>query len=123
MNAALAQDSNTSVSTSTRRAGFKCPQCRVYVVHDVTVEVTKRIHTSHMGDTATYSRRTIGSPVQWDAHTKHLYLHCACGQNVYGEQFKATVTAHVCGSKCTHSKGFVCDCSCGGKNHGRGYQA
>lgn len=116
-------DANTSITTHNTRAGFKCPQCRVYTVHDVTVEVTRRVHTSHMGETSTYSRRTIDSSVQWDAHAKRLYLHCTCGQNVYGEQFKMTVTTHKCGAKCTHSKGHVCDCSCGGANHGRGYQA
>ncbi len=23
-----------------------------------------------------------------------------------------------CDARCTHAKGFICDCSCGGKNHG-----
>lgn len=30
---------------------------------------------------------------------------------------------HKCNAKCLHSKGFSCECSCGGKNHGAGYSA
>ncbi len=29
-------------------------------------------------------------------------------------------TEHKCGAKCLNSTGFVCDCSCGGANHGCG---
>jgi len=123
MNAVPAQNDNSSVSTRDIRVGFKCPQCRTYVVHNVTVEVTRRIHTSHMGETSTYSRRTIGSAAQWDASRKALYIHCQCGQNVFGENFKMSVSAHKCGAKCISSKGHICECSCGGANHGRNYQA
>jgi hypothetical protein len=28
---------------------------------------------------------------------------------------------HECGPKCRNSKGPNCECSCAGKNHGRGY--
>jgi hypothetical protein len=31
-------------------------------------------------------------------------------------------TEHRCGAKCLNSTGFVCDCSCGGANHGCGVQ-
>jgi hypothetical protein len=30
---------------------------------------------------------------------------------------------HVCGAKCLNSTGHVCECSCGGKNHGAGFAA
>ena len=42
-----------------------------------------------------------------------------CGMARTVKQVKGTFNPdHVCNSKCTASKGFVCDCSCGGKNHG-----
>jgi hypothetical protein len=35
-------------------------------------------------------------------------------------EFKSNPSLHVCGPRCTEAKGFLCECSCGGKNHGRG---
>ena len=32
---------------------------------------------------------------------------------------KGTKTSEACGPRCRASKGHVCDCSCGGENHGR----
>lgn len=28
------------------------------------------------------------------------------------------ITDHKCDSRCTHARSKVCDCACGGKNHG-----
>lgn len=38
-------------------------------------------------------------------------------------KIRATLTKHVCDARCVHARGFVCNCSCGGKNHGRGFTA
>jgi hypothetical protein len=37
--------------------------------------------------------------------------------------YKARVTEHQCNGKCMASKSGVCECSCGGKNHGMSYAA
>ena len=42
------------------------------------------------------------------------------GRAIGGVRAKVTVTDHVCGAKCTHATGPICDCCCGGKNHGSG---
>ena len=34
-------------------------------------------------------------------------------------QFKSNPSLHVCNAKCQSAKGHQCECSCGGKNHGR----
>ena len=34
---------------------------------------------------------------------------------------KGHVTAHQCNAKCMESKSGVCECSCGGHNHGRAW--
>lgn len=31
--------------------------------------------------------------------------------------------AHVCNAKCIEGKGFTCECSCGGANHGAGHSS
>lgn len=49
---------------------------------------------------------------------------CACGRVMGPELLKGHTVENVrCGAKCIASKGHVCDCSCGGKNHGRGAAA
>lgn len=42
-----------------------------------------------------------------------------CGQPMAAKPLKGVVTEHKCSAKCRTSKGHVCECSCGGKNHGR----
>lgn len=46
------------------------------------------------------------------------FLFC-CGNQLGAKVIKGIKTEHVCGSKCTGSKGHVCECSCGGANHGK----
>lgn len=47
-----------------------------------------------------------------------------CGRNRGAEAVRGRVShKHVCGAKCLASKGPTCECSCGGKNHGAGFEA
>lgn len=34
--------------------------------------------------------------------------------------YKVNGSKHVCSDKCMNAKGFMCECACGGKNHGLG---
>lgn len=34
--------------------------------------------------------------------------------------YKKNPSLHKCDARCQHAKGRVCECSCGGKNHGIG---
>jgi hypothetical protein len=38
-------------------------------------------------------------------------------------EYKSQPSRHQCDARCIHATGKVmrCECSCGGKNHGRGY--
>lgn len=55
----------------------------------------------------------------FDTATKE---RCECGRRLQWKGIKGHKNSTPCSVKCTHSKGFVCDCSCGGANHGRGEQ-
>ncbi len=47
-----------------------------------------------------------------------------CGMNRAADPVRGRISLrHTCGAKCLESKGFTCECSCGGKNHGAGYAA
>lgn len=46
-------------------------------------------------------------------------IPCECGSHRYAWKVKGTYSAtHKCNAKCLASKSGVCECSCGGHNHG-----
>lgn len=67
----------------------------------------------HMPESAVYASSTTGSAM----------IDCAgCGNPQLAKEVRGTFKASVpCNAKCTTAKGFTCECSCGGKNHGAGY--
>lgn len=45
-----------------------------------------------------------------------------CGQKHQATrkvQYKAFPSRHQCGPRCINAHGHLCECACGGKNHGR----
>jgi hypothetical protein len=45
-----------------------------------------------------------------------------CGREREGRRIEGRVSEnHKCGAKCRSSKGWQCECSCGGANHGAGF--
>jgi hypothetical protein len=47
-------------------------------------------------------------------------LQC-CGRYMRGDRLQASLRPEVkCNARCTHAVGFICDCSCAGKNHASG---
>lgn len=38
-------------------------------------------------------------------------------------EIRGTVTEEPCDARCTNAKGHLCECSCGGKNHGKSWGA
>ena len=47
-------------------------------------------------------------------------LRCDCGRSMAAKLLRARTTDKGCNARCMASKGHVCECSCGGKNHGVG---
>lgn len=47
---------------------------------------------------------------------------CLCGRSVEFTRVHGRVTAHKCNVKCLDSTSGVCECSCGGKNHGASHE-
>ncbi len=54
-----------------------------------------------------------------------LAMPCrGCGKLKMVKAVKAKLSpTHICNAKCETSKGFQCECSCGGKNHGKAFAA
>ena len=46
----------------------------------------------------------------------------ACGTTeARADQIKGSFSNHPCDERCTSARGHVCECKCGGKNHGAGW--
>ena len=45
-------------------------------------------------------------------------IACECGRSMGAKLLKGFVTDHECDARCMGAKGHVCECSCGGANHG-----
>lgn len=52
---------------------------------------------------------------------RHVQPVICCGKETKWGFLKAFVNPTVkCDARCTHAKGFRCECSCGGENHATG---
>lgn len=54
----------------------------------------------------------------WKVTVRTLYTCCG---RMKGVEVRGKHTERACGAKCQASKGPTCECSCGGKNHGKAY--
>jgi hypothetical protein len=64
----------------------------------------------------------VSGPV-YTHHMGSIVIDCrACGKPRIASQIRGRFSAkHECGARCMASTGPSCECSCGGKNHGRSY--
>jgi len=46
---------------------------------------------------------------------------CVCGSYASGVPIAGVSSSHVCDARCMNAIGPNCECSCGGANHGGGY--
>lgn len=93
------------IDPRTRPAMVKCLACKSVKRVDITVHGHKSQRHFQVVCNCRLDRR--GDPVDQSTYLRVEFI-------------KATVTAHKCDARCTHAKGHVCDCSCGGKYHGTG---
>ena len=48
---------------------------------------------------------------------------CECGDQMFLDMVSGTVTDKKCGARCRSAVRSSCECSCGGENHGRNWEA
>lgn len=54
---------------------------------------------------------------------KHFFGYTPDGERVQATrkiEYKSFPSKHECGPRCINATGFLCECACGGKNHGKG---
>ena len=122
-------ESSTTTKTAEQGVAFRCSNCkahrRVEFLH--TVETTEWWFEGR----CVVSRRHTWAPLQpveivraFGAELPRIKCSaCGCGR-MTGRAIEGTHNPAVkCGAKCTHAKGHVCECECGGANHGKGAPA
>lgn len=88
---------------------------RCKVCNTVTrVEYRREMHSIGYGrKEAVYYRESDGR--------RNVQAVSCCGRETGWNFLKAFMNPSVkCDARCTHAKGFSCECSCGGENHGKG---
>ncbi len=103
----------------TTRYISKCKTCNTFTSALVT-ETDIRAAKMHAGYPMTQPK-----PVGLYEIRGSFVLDCKiCHAPKYANPVRGTLTlAHECNAKCLSSHGFVCECSCGGKNHGASHAA
>lgn len=104
----------TRTSVATVRHNGSCRRCgRAH-----TALVTRTVASTRRSDQVREQSRKVTEKLA--DGTTWRGVEC-CGSHVSMRPVKGIRRDEiVCGSKCTGSKGHVCECSCGGRNHGAG---
>lgn len=125
--------------TKNREAGYmvRC-KCKVGGATRVTIDEEIYVQSEVSGHVANgtaegrpvYARRVTRSSYARTERTMTFLTwayssmtqapaHCVrCGTRYKVDRIIAVKNTTPCDRKCTHAKGFKCECSCGGKNHG-----
>ena len=108
-------------SAHTQRMSFTCTSCKAYKVMDVDVCI-KRTSWWCNGPQSSRAETVMTPNVRWVKQSKMYATTCTCTATTYAKIFKISLTDHKCDARCMASKGHICECSCGGKNHGKKYE-
>lgn len=107
-----------NINERTKHGMYRCKGCKV--TRHVTM--VKRWTTVSRDDQIGSRRENYSWTMEDGSVTRGERMPtimCSCGRPMGSNVVKGTLNESVkCNSKCTGSVGHVCECSCGGKNHG-----
>lgn len=104
---------------------FKCKFCKRVEQRVYPVRTEYREWYGHRYVEARYAAMHNGV---WDEYKfggpgSHFSTPCECGKSMVGRSIQGVVNPSVaCNTKCTGATGHVCECSCGGVNHGAAHR-
>ena len=79
-------------------------------------------HVDRVWGHAKWNEPRVFRIVDGTRHDMRCDLVCpSCNRERKGAAVKGTVTDHKCNAKCLASTSGVCECSCGGANHGKSH--
>lgn len=120
------------VKNEVRKYSYKCrnSNCRHFWIFEFEQIPTNRTYFYNGRDVPVCTQRLINPPsdvgVVDELHMTrpHSWSYSRCpkcdqmGIEIDEYRVKGTKTQKPCNDECTHARGKVCNCSCGGKNHG-----
>ena len=124
-------ETTTNTRTATVGVAFRCSNCKaarrvdfVHVVVTTSRELDGRLCTSKAHTWTPVERVArvweVGHGFNAAALPRIKCEACGVGR-MNGQPIEGRLNPAVkCGAKCTHAKGHVCECECGGANHGKG---
>jgi hypothetical protein len=97
----------------------KCRECKKTVARDYTETATVTLGKGmYRREAKVFGRTNSGRFVK----ASDDYQCPACRMYAWNSKtVQGVKTDHVCNDKCTSAKGFQCECSCGGENHGKSF--
>lgn len=106
----------TETSKVDKRQISVCRKCKSAHSIEVTITTERTYRSDRIGEVA--RRRSVAL---LDGSVAPAGREC-CDRSWDYRSVDGRVNEKIkCNARCTHSKGFVCECSCGGKNHGAGH--
>jgi hypothetical protein len=112
---------STATRTRTIRLVGRCKTCKT----GHAVELVETLHPYKSRDKFGWERTLNRYSYEIDGlrgasanKLTHHKIAPSCGHAVTLRRIEGVVSEHVCNAKCLASTGHVCECSCGGKNHG-----
>ncbi len=84
---------------------------------DVNGQTFELSHVEHDGHISTKAAHFRGFPPGVDLTTAKRSDKVQATRKV---EYKRNPSKHKCGPRCLNATGFLCECECGGKNHGAG---
>lgn len=121
----------TQTATTTFRAIYTCRNrnCKHVWALEYREEGTSRYGTKigtrelKQGETSAHEDRYNGGRRSYtdDVNGSLRCPECGCNLPKGGQVQGHYSSQHKCSAKCIGAKGVVCDCECGGENHGIGH--
>lgn len=82
-----------------------------------------KVVTSTLASRVNFADRELGALFLSPAGNWCIKCRC-CGKNCKATPVQGKISEkHVCNDRCMSSTGTLCECSCGGKNHGAAFHA
>ncbi len=104
----------TTAMAQTTRIIFRCNLCKHVWAYDYRQERGHLLRTWTPAPTDT-NQHPFSTPQNDERCPKCHHLNVTYGEVV------GKVSQKPCDARCMAATGFVCNCSCGGKNHGKGH--
>ena len=88
-----------------------------YIVKCKACKAIRRVTPEKYGE-GRFITYMLNGVTLWRSQTGWLNVPCACGKTMLGKAIQGYQSEQPCSPKCTGATGPVCECACGGFNHG-----